>query len=101
MKLLIDMDIKNIIVSVLKDLERIIKNSLLITCASYNEQSGWMDRHEKDLLKFLSFLNAKEIKSVLSNVFRNKCKENSILVGWLKDKSYLINLMQFKLSYKR
>ncbi|BAV58829.1 hypothetical protein AGMMS49573_07410 [Endomicrobiia bacterium] len=69
----------------------------LITCASYNEQNGWTDKDEKDLLKFLSFLNAKEIKFALSNVFRNKGKENSILLDWLKDKSYKV--IQLNKSY--
>ncbi|OEG70609.1 hypothetical protein ATZ36_16575 [Candidatus Endomicrobiellum trichonymphae] len=60
-----------------------------------------MDRDEKDLLKFLSFLNTKEIKFALSNVFRNKGKENSILLDRLKDKLYLINLIQIQVIIQK
>lgn len=32
----------------------------LITCATYNEQGGWSETDEKDLLKFLDSLNGKK-----------------------------------------
>ncbi|MDR3092763.1 MAG: Dam family site-specific DNA-(adenine-N6)-methyltransferase, partial [Endomicrobium sp.] len=44
----------------------------LITCASYNEQNGWTNKDEKDLLNFLDFINAKKVKFALSNVLRSK-----------------------------
>lgn len=55
----------------------------LITCATYNEQGGWDEGTEKDLLKFLDRLNEKGIRFALSNVLRSKGKENSILIEWL------------------
>lgn len=67
----------------------------LITCATYNEQGGWSETDEKDLLRFLDSLNEKELRFALSNVLRSKGKENTILIEWLdknKDKYRAINL---------
>ena len=55
----------------------------LITCATYNEQDGWNEKHEKALLIFLDKLHNKGIRFALSNVLRSKGKENSILLNWL------------------
>lgn len=67
----------------------------LITCATYNEQGGWSETDEKDLLRFLDSLNEKGLRFALSNVLRSKGKENTILIEWLdknKDKYRAINL---------
>ena len=67
----------------------------LITCATYNEQGGWNEQDEKDLLKFLDKLHSNKIKFALSNVLRSKGKENSILINWTNkniDKYRVINL---------
>ena len=67
----------------------------LITCATYNEQGGWSETDEKDLLRFLDSLNEKELRFALSNVLRRKGKENTILIEWLdknKDKYRAVNL---------
>ncbi len=56
----------------------------LITCATYNEQGGWSETDERDLLKFLDNLNKNGIRFALSNVLRSKGKENDILIEWLK-----------------
>lgn len=55
----------------------------LITCATYNEQGGWNETAEKDLLAFLDELQKRSIKFALSNVLRSKGKENKILIDWL------------------
>ncbi len=67
----------------------------LITCATYNEQGGWSETDEKDLLRFLDNLNEKGLRFALSNVLRSKGKENTILIEWLdknKDKYRALNL---------
>lgn len=56
----------------------------LVTCASYNEQDGWNEYHEKDLLKLLDEANEKGIRFALSNVLENKGKSNDILKEWCK-----------------
>lgn len=67
----------------------------LITCATYNEQGGWYETDEKDLLRFLDSLNEKGLRFALSNVLRSKGKENTILIEWLdknKDKYRAVSL---------
>lgn len=69
----------------------------LITCATYNEQNGWHDDDEKDLLKFLDGLSEKNIRFALSNVLRSKGKENKILLEWLDKNNgrYKTNRLNF------
>lgn len=67
----------------------------LITCATYNEQGGWSETDEEDLLQFLDRLNKQNLRFALSNVLRSKGKENKILLDWLdknKDEYKAINL---------
>ena len=56
----------------------------LITCASYNEQDGWNEAKERELLSLLDVLNDRGIKFALSNVLENKGKTNEILKDWCK-----------------
>ena len=55
----------------------------LITCASYNEQAGWTENDEKDLLNYLEALDKKGIRFALSNVLESKGKKNVILLEWI------------------
>lgn len=67
----------------------------LITCATYNEQGGWTEETEKELLGFINTLHESNIKFALSNVLRSKGKENVILIDWLdknKDRYKTIRL---------
>ena len=57
----------------------------LITCASYNENEGWNENKEHELLNLLDSLNCRGIKFALSNVLENKGKTNNILKEWAKD----------------
>lgn len=56
----------------------------LVTCASYNEQDGWDETKEKELLELLDKLNEKGIRFALSNVLEHKGKSNDILKEWSK-----------------
>lgn len=56
----------------------------LITCASYNENGGWNEIKERELLSLLDELNERGIKFALSNVLENKGKTNEILKDWCK-----------------
>lgn len=47
----------------------------LIACATYNENGGWLDKDELDLLEFLDVLDSKKIKFALSNVLISKGKK--------------------------
>jgi adenine-specific DNA-methyltransferase len=56
----------------------------LITCATYNEQSGWTENDERDLLHYLEQLDERGIRFALSNVLESKGKVNEILSDWIK-----------------
>ena len=54
----------------------------LITTASYNENGGWNEEKEFQLLDLLDRCNSKNIKFALSNVLCHKDKSNDILIDW-------------------
>ena len=56
----------------------------LITCATYNEQDGWTEKDEYDLLSYLEELDRRGIRFALSNVLESKGKKNNILADWIK-----------------
>ena len=71
----------------------------LITCATYNEQGGWTEQAEKDLLAFLDGLHNKHIRFALSNVLRSKGKENRLLIEWLQKKPDKYTVIPLNYSY--
>lgn len=66
----------------------------LITCATYNEQGGWTEKDETDLLLLLSDLDNRGVKFALSNVLESKGCKNKILEDWIEsnDRYKLIDL---------
>ncbi len=58
----------------------------LITCAAYNENRGWTEQDERDLLDLLDFLSRRNIRFALSNVIESKGRRNDILDRWVKDR---------------
>lgn len=56
----------------------------LITCATYNEQGGWTEKDEHDLLEYLEELDKRGIRFALSNVLESKGKTNNILCDWIE-----------------
>lgn len=78
-------DFRKIDVSRLKEDDFVyVDPPYLITCATYNEQNGWTEKDERDLLMFLDSLNQRNIRFALSNVLTNKGKANTILREWLE-----------------
>lgn len=71
----------------------------LITCATYNEQGGWGEGEERDLLEFLDRLDMQGISFALSNVLRSKGKENSILLKWLRENQGRYRAIDLDYSY--
>ena len=71
----------------------------LITCATYNEQGGWDEATERDLLSFLDDLQKRNIRFALSNVLRSKGKENKILIEWLNKNSDKYKAISLNYSY--
>ena len=67
----------------------------LITCATYNERSGWGEQDERELLEFLDRAHKLGLKFALSNVISSKGRENDLLLQWTKqnkDKYKVIHL---------
>lgn len=67
----------------------------LITCATYNEQGGWTEESERDLLNYLDSVHKNGYRFALSNVLESKGKRNEILIEWTqknKDKYKVIDL---------
>ena len=58
----------------------------LIICAAYNEQGGWTENDEKDLLCFLDSLSKKNVRFALSNVLEAKGNVNQILKHWIENR---------------
>lgn len=65
----------------------------LITTAAYNEQGGWTEKDELDLLNLLDNLNDRGIRFALSNVFECKGKINNILIEW--SKRYTVHYLNY------
>ena len=63
----------------------------LITGATYNENGGWVEQDEIDLLEFLDSLNAKGLKFAFSNVVTHKGKTNEILSDWISTNGLFVN----------
>lgn len=65
----------------------------LITQATYNEQGGWTESDERDLLSLLDKLNDIGIRFALSNVFESKGRVNNILIEWAN--KYTIHYLNY------
>ena len=61
--------------------------------ASYNENGGWTEKDEIDLLNYLSILDQSGIKFALSNVIEHKGEKNIILDSWIKEHNYIVHII--------
>lgn len=71
----------------------------LITCATYNEQDGWNESRERELLAFLDRLQERGVRFALSNVLRSKGKENTVLLDWLGQRRNVYRVIPLSYSY--
>lgn len=87
-------------ISFLKDNDFVyIDPPYLITCATYNEQDGWNEDKEKQLLSFIDKLTSSNIKCALSNVLKSKSTENTLLKEWLnKNNRYTVHNLDYSYS---
>ena len=70
----------------------------LLSTASYNENGGWSEDDEIDLLNFLTDLDNKNIRFALSNVLVHKGKTNYLLKEWAKQyKIHYLNQNKYRL----
>ena len=56
----------------------------LITCATYNEQNGWTEHDERDLLAYLDRVDSCGMRFALSNVVESRGRKNEILKEWVE-----------------
>ena len=61
--------------------------------ASYNENGGWTEKDEIDLLNYLSILDQSGVKFALSNVIEHKGEKNIILDSWIKEHNYIVHII--------
>ena len=71
----------------------------LITCASYNEKSGWSEKDERDLLKYLEKADNAGHLFALSNVLECGGKKNDILSAWLEFHNNRFQLTNLVMDY--
>ncbi len=71
----------------------------LIACATYNEQNGWNEHKERQLLCLIDELTDRNIKCALSNVLQNKGRRNHILLEWLGRNTMKYTVHQLRYSY--
>ena len=61
--------------------------------ASYNENGGWTEKDEIDLLNYLSVLDSHGVKFALSNVIEHKGDKNNILDAWIRENDYKVHFI--------
>ena len=54
----------------------------LVSTATYNENGGWDEQKDKQLLSYLDKIDKRGIKFALSNALENKGKINNFLIDW-------------------
>ncbi len=63
--------------------------------ASYNENDGWNENNEKELLEYLNEVDRHGIKFALSNVTEHKGLKNRILIDWAIENQYNIHNLNY------
>lgn len=63
--------------------------------ASYNENDGWNEFKEKELLAYLNAVNEHGIRFALSNVTEHKGQKNQLLINWAIDNQYNIHNLNY------
>lgn len=66
--------------------------------ASYNENGGWTEKDEEDLLSFLKLCDEKHIRFALSNVIEHKGKIHNKLLNWCLTNGFNINYINCSYS---
>lgn len=63
--------------------------------ASYNENGGWMEADEIDLLNWLEKCHDNNIQFALSNVIEHKGKTHKLLLDWCLSNSFTIHQLNY------
>ncbi len=65
----------------------------LLGNASYNENGGWDENKDIELLSFLKNISKARVKFALSNVVEHKGKTNQLLLDWALENKFNINYL--------
>ena len=71
----------------------------LITCATYNEQGGWTEDNERELLSYLDDVDEKGYRFALSNVLESKGNKNAILIEWIEKNKNTYDVINLNFNY--
>ena len=71
----------------------------LVTTATYNENGGWSERDEADLLVLLDRLHGQGCGFALSNVTESKGRRNTLLLEWLERNRGVYRTIPIQRSY--
>lgn len=71
----------------------------LVTTASYNENGGWTDSDEKDLLSLIDRINAVGCRFALSNVTESNGRSNDLLIDWIERNKGRYRVVEISRSY--
>ena len=71
----------------------------LVTTASYNENGGWTENDEKDLLELLDRIHATGCRFALSNVTQSNGKENRLLIDWIDRNRLRYRVIEISRNY--
>ncbi|MDD2376484.1 MAG: Dam family site-specific DNA-(adenine-N6)-methyltransferase [Clostridia bacterium] len=63
--------------------------------ASYNENNGWTEKDEKDLLAYIKKIDDKKVNFAFSNVLEHKGKKHQMLIDWAIENQYNINYLDY------
>lgn len=66
--------------------------------ASYNENDGWNENKENELLEYLNKVNEHGVKFALSNVTEHKGLKNEMLINWAIENQYNIHNLNYNYS---
>jgi len=66
--------------------------------AAYNENDGWTEKDERDLIAFLLNESQKGHQFALSNVIEHKGKKHTMLIEWALENGF--NVIHLKSSYR-
>ncbi|MGL4849189.1 MAG: Dam family site-specific DNA-(adenine-N6)-methyltransferase, partial [Clostridium sp.] len=70
----------------------------ILTNATYNENGGWTETDERELLELLSDLSSKGVSFMLSNVLEHSGKKHTVLLEWALEHKF--NIIHINKDYK-
>ena len=67
----------------------------ILPASSYNENGGWSDKDENDLLLYIEQIDKNNIPFALSNLIEHKGKKHDLLINWCNKNSFNIKYLEY------